>query len=69
MNEFAGCVQDAHAFEWKETTIHQSMELDADQSSNGNETMTKDSLVDDEDNDNEVDVENDHIDDTDEHCS
>ena len=60
-----------HVFEWKETTIFQSVKFDADQSSDGYEIMTKSSRGDDEgnDNDDEVDVENDHMDDEDEQCS
>ena len=47
------------------------MKFDADQSSDGYEIMTKSSPGDDEgnDNDDEVDVENDHMDDEDEQCS
>ena len=52
-------------------TTHQSMEFDADQSSNDYEIMTQDSSVDDEDNgdDDEVDIEMDHTEDEDEQCS
>ena len=52
-----------HVFEWKEMMIPQSMEFDADQSSNDYAIMTGDSSVDDEDNDDdEICIENDHVD-------